>query len=290
MAKTGFTDDFRRNFLTGLAALFPIVFTLILFAWLYRQIDATVGELTVRGLSRHRTTFKAVFPDAPPEVLESPETRREYAGGRWSVRIPVVLVGVGVVIVGIYLVGKFLRGYLGRRLMGLIDRFFERFPVVKTIYPHARQVGNFLFGVSEKPRFSRVVAVQYPRQGVFSIGFATGRGLKDIGERARREMVTVFIPTSPTPLTGFIIVVPRDEVIHVAMSVEDAFRYCVTAGMLVPLRQQPELPEREPAEAQEAANLLRAALAQGHGEAQSAAQDGGRNADEIPLNPQPEGE
>jgi hypothetical protein len=69
------------------------------------------------------------------------------------------------------------------------------------------------------------------------VGFATGQGIKDISDRARRELVTVFIPTSPTPLTGFIIMVPADEVIPVDMSVEEAFRYCITAGMLVPRRQ-----------------------------------------------------
>jgi len=237
MSKDGFRDDFRRSFLAGVATLFPILFTLFLFVWLYRQIDSTIGESTIRLLSR-KATFAAVFKSAPPETVNDPAARRAYAEQRFP-RFVVVLLGLGVVIIAIYLLGRVLRGYLGRRAFTMVDGFFERFPVVKAIYPHAREVGNFLFGVSEKPRFSRVVAVQYPRLGVFSLGLVTGEGLNDIGERVRRGLVTVFIPTSPTPLTGFIIVVPRDEVISMDMTIDEAFRYCVTAGMLAPTRQQP---------------------------------------------------
>jgi len=235
MAKAGFSDDFRRNFLTGFTALFPILITAVLLTWFYHQIDATIGAGFYRVLSNTKS-FVFVFGQDAADEHPTREDRQAYARKRFP-SVIVVIVGLGIASIGLYLLGKLLRGYLGRRIMSVVDRFFERFPLVKVIYPHARQVSDFMFGSTKRQRFSRVVAVQYPRQGIFTIGFVTGTGLRDIRERARRDMITVFIPTSPTPVTGFIIVLPEDEAITVDMTVEEAFRYAVTAGMLVPRRQ-----------------------------------------------------
>ncbi len=242
MAKAGFSDDFRRNFLTGFTALFPILITAVLLTWFYHQIDATIGDGFYRVLSNNGT-FVFVFGQDAADRFPTPEDREDYARQRFP-SVIVVVVGLGIACIGLYLIGKLLRGYLGRRVMSVVDRFFERFPLVKVIYPHARQVSDFMFGSTKRQRFSRVVAVQYPRLGIFTIGFVTGSGLRDIRERARRDMITVFIPTSPTPVTGFIIVLPEDEAITVDMTVEEAFRYAVTAGMLVPRRQLEGLGEK----------------------------------------------
>ncbi len=235
MSGNGFGDDFKRNFLTGIAALFPILITLFLFAWLYRQIDATIGAqanlLCREVLARNPGAFEAFFRGAPPEAARTERDRRAYARMHFP-RVVGSVVGLVGAVLAIYLAGRFLRGYVGRRLMRLVDRFFERFPVIKAIYPYARQVGDFVFGQSERRRFSRVVAVQYPRQGIYSIGFLTGEGLGEIERQAGRELVTVFVPTSPTPLTGFVIAVPPEEVAALEMTVDEAFRYCITAGML----------------------------------------------------------
>ena len=246
MADTGFTDDLRRNILTGVAALFPILITLFLFAWLYRQIDATVGRgtnaLCREFLSRNDAAFRLSFPAAPARVVGDRRAQRAYVEAHFP-RMIGSLLGMAGVVVLVYLLGKSVRGYLGRRLLRLVDRFFERFPVVKAIYPHARQVGDFLFGQSDRPRFSRVVAVQYPRPGIYSVGFVTGDGLKDLQKAAGRPLVTVFVPTSPTPLTGFVIGVPADEVVPLNLTVDEAFRYCITAGMSTSGGQGGALPE-----------------------------------------------
>ncbi len=106
-------------------------------------------------------------------------------------------------------------------------------------YPHARQVADILFGAHGRPRFKHVVAVQYPRRGIYTVGFLTGDGLRDLAQSAGQDFVTVFIPTSPTPLTGFVIIVPRHEVKSLNMSVEDAFLLCMTAGMVTAEQQRP---------------------------------------------------
>jgi uncharacterized membrane protein len=248
MAETGFADDFKRNFLTGVAALFPILIVVILFSWLYRQLDATIGKganvVCYEVLARTPAAFEVAFPKAPERVLNDVGARRRYARSHFPRAVGVV-VALCVTVLAVYLFGSFLRGYVGRRIMHVVDRFFERFPVIRAIYPHARQVADVLFGQSRQGRFNHVVAVEYPRRGAYSLGFMTGEGLGQLVQATGEEdLATVFVPTSPTPLTGFIIVVPRREVVELNMSVDEAFRYCVTAGMLVSggqeLRQRPE--------------------------------------------------
>ncbi len=248
MAETTFISDFRRNFLAGLAALFPILITVFLLSWLYGQIDRTIGR-KINGLCREIVVkrpplFKMVFPRAPEEVVEEFESRGEYAQEHFPGFVG-VSIGILAMLVCAYLIGFALRGYVGRRVVSAVDRFFLRFPFIKAIYPHARQVADLLFGEHRPSRFRRVVAVQYPRLGVYSLGFLTGTGLKDVEQDAQQYLVTVFIPTSPTPLTGFVIVVPRHDIIELDMSVEEAFRFCMTAGLVATDKQRPGQADRD---------------------------------------------
>jgi len=231
MAGTGFKEDFKRNFFTGIAALFPILITVFLFSWLYWQISGVIGPLCWTFLAHSPAVLKLFAGEQAVNEAVTVAARRQLAQQTFP-GILGVLLGLFVVSLLIYLTGRVLRGYLGRRAIRAVDRFFERFPVIKAVYPYARQVGDFLFGQRDRRRFSRVVAIEYPRQGVYSVGFLTGEGLKAIERSAGRRLVTVFIPTSPTPLTGFIVSVPAEEVIHLEMTVDEAFRYCITAGML----------------------------------------------------------
>ena len=252
MAQTGFTDDLKRNVLTGVAALFPILITLFLFVWLYRQLDVTVGRgantLCREVLARNGTLFRTFFPSAPADVIASAVQQRAYVAEHFPRAIGSLL-GVAGIVVLVYLFGKAVRGYLGRRVMGWVDGFFERFPVIKAVYPHARQVGDFLFGHSGRSRFNRVVAVQYPRTGIYSLGLVTGEGLEGLQQAAGKRLITVFVPTSPTPLTGFVIAVAPEEVSPLDLTVDEAFRYCITAGMWTkggPKAQGSELPALRP--------------------------------------------
>jgi len=235
MARTTFTDDFRRNFLTGVAALFPVVITLFLFSWLYRALDSTLGEganTACRQLiARPRGVFEVCFPHADEEHAATLDGRIAYARQHFPRIIGTFLVLI-VGVVAVYLMGRAARGYIGSRVVTGVDRFFERFPVIKAVYPYARQVADLVFGQSDRRRFSRVVAIQYPRRGMYSIGFLTGEGLSAVEKGVGEKLVTVFVPTSPTPLTGFIVQLPADEVTPVALSVDEAFRYCLTAGMV----------------------------------------------------------
>ena len=243
MSETTFIGDFKRAFLTGLAALFPILITVFLLSWLYQQLDRTIG-VAVNGACRQVIAsrprlFETAFPGAPREVVADPEARAAYAEECFPGFVGVSIGILGALVI-IYLIGVFLRGYVGGKAMGVVHRFFERFPVIKAIYPHARQVAEFLFGAQRGGRFRRVVAVPYPRQGIYTVGFLTGGGLKDLEAKTGKDLVTVFVPTSPAPLTGFVIAVPREDVTEMDMSVEETFRFCMSAGMVAPARQRPE--------------------------------------------------
>jgi uncharacterized membrane protein len=241
MSERTFIGDFKRNFLTGFAALFPVLITVFLLSWLYIQLDRTVGtavnQVFRTVLAEQPELFDLVFPNAPPEVVRDPQRRAEYV--QRFPRFVGVSIGIVVALVLIYLIGIALRSYLGARAISAVDHFFERFPVIKAIYPHARQVADLLFGGHNRMGFRHVVAVQYPRRGMHTIGFLTGEGLKDVQDRAGKHLVTVFVPTSPAPLTGFIVQVSREEVTDVSMSVEEALRFCMTAGMVASPAQRP---------------------------------------------------
>lgn len=87
--------------------------------------------------------------------------------------------------------------------------------------------------------FSSVVAVEYPREGIWSMGFVTGSGIEKVVNNVKKEFLTIFIPTSPTPFTGFVIMVPREQTIELNLTMEQALRFVVSAGVIVPGREQP---------------------------------------------------
>ena len=106
-------------------------------------------------------------------------------------------------------------------------------PIFKQVYPYVKQVVDFLFSDDRPIKFNRVVAVEYPRKGIWSVGFLTGATLRSIQEKAG-DSVTIFIPSSPTPFTGYTITVLRREVIELPLTVEEAIRFAVSGGVLVP--------------------------------------------------------
>ena len=143
------------------------------------------------------------------------------------------LVGFLIAIIIVYFVGFFLASFIGRASLKFVENSLGRVPLVRAIYPNIKQVTDFLFG-EHKLEFSGVVAVPYPRPGIWSIGLLTGPPMKAIAESAGEEMVTIFIPSSPTPVTGYTITIARREVIELALSVDEALRFIISAGVIKP--------------------------------------------------------
>ncbi len=117
----------------------------------------------------------------------------------------------------------------------------SRIPLIRAIYPNVKQVTDFL--LSERPvEFSGVVAVEYPRKGVWSIALSTGGPMKQVQSEVSEELVTVFVPSSPTPVTGYVLQVPSTEIIKLSMTIDEALRFTISGGVIKPGAALPGLP------------------------------------------------
>ncbi len=153
--------------------------------------------------------------------------------GGWPV---LNLIGVVLAIVLVYILGAFLSRSIGKRLWRIGEGYIQRVPLVGRVYPAFKQITDFVFGddTEEKLSFNRVVAVEYPRKGLWSVGMVTGNTLRTIQDAAGRDCLTVFIPSSPTPFTGYVITAPVDDTVELPITVEDALKFAVSGGVVVP--------------------------------------------------------
>ncbi len=147
------------------------------------------------------------------------------------------LIGFLIAFVVVYFVGRFLASLIGRTSWRMIERLLYRVPVIKALYPNIKQVTDFVLS-ERNVSFSGVVAVPYPRKGLWSIGLVTGPPLRSLAETEEQELITVFIPSSPTPVTGYTITVKRQEVIDLGFSLDEAMRYTISAGVIKPRREE----------------------------------------------------
>ena len=167
---------------------------------------------------------------------------REAGDIRWffwingEARWWVSLFGVISAIVLVYIVGLFVGNLIGRSLYRLAENAIFRIPLIRAIYPSVKQIVDFVLS-DKKSQFteSRVVAVEPHANGIWSIGLVTGRGVRALGSPEGKEMVTVFIPSSPTAFSGYVLVVPREVVYDLPITVEQAMRLLVSGGVIDPV-------------------------------------------------------
>jgi len=149
---------------------------------------------------------------------------------KWRLNV----VGFLIAIVIVYVMGYFLSGLIGRTILRMGEALILRIPFIRSLYPNVKQVTDFLFG-DKQIEFGGVVAVEYPRKGIWSVGLLTGPAMKTIADHASEEdLVTIFIPSSLTPVTGYTITVPRADVIELALSIDEALRFTISGGVIKP--------------------------------------------------------
>jgi len=216
---------FKRYFLRGLAVLLPTAVTIWIFVGGFLYFHEHVGGLIRRGLAK----LLISFADSHEEGI------REVLGDFW-VGLALSVVSFLVVLVVISLVGAVLASVVGRALWRRVEKFIMSTPVLRRVYPYVKQITDFVLAQDELEglRFSRVVAVEYPRKGIWSVGFVTGAGIEKVVNNVKKEFLTVLIPTSPTPFTGFVIMVPKKQTIELDMTVEEAFRFTISGGVITP--------------------------------------------------------
>jgi uncharacterized membrane protein len=143
--------------------------------------------------------------------------------------------GLGVILslVLLLLTGALVRNLFGRQIVAGAENLVRRIPVVGPVYSGAKAFSETVL-TDQGKSFKQVVMVEFPRKGVYSIGFITADDLEEAQAKTAQDVTCVFVPTTPNPTTGFIILVPRDEVVHMDMSVDEAFRMLLTLGVVVP--------------------------------------------------------
>lgn len=161
---------------------------------------------------------------------------RRYVEVRYLSGWVVLPIFIVVFIPAFYLLGRFVAAGLGRYMWDVFERIVQRVPLVRNVYTSVRQVTDFMFNQRDL-EYTRVVAVEYPRKGTWSLGFVTGESLLDIREAAAEPILAVLIPTSPMPVTGFTVTVLKSETVDLRLTVDQALEYIVSCGVVVPPHQ-----------------------------------------------------
>lgn len=204
----------RGSFLTGLVVIAPVGLTI----WLILSVVGWIDSF--------------VLPLVPSQMR--PE---QYIG--------INLRGVGVAIFLIFtiLVGWVAKGIIGRSLIGFAEGLVDRMPVVRSVYSGIKQISETVFAQTERS-FEKACLVQYPRRGIWAVGFISTLAKGEVSERAETggDLISVFVPTTPNPTSGFLLFFPAEDVIELDMTVEDAAKLVISAGLVYPNSKDPSRP------------------------------------------------
>jgi uncharacterized membrane protein len=197
-------NKFRKTFVAGLLVAVPIGLTFFIFIWLFQIFDS---------------------------ILARPVTNLLHAMGIHPPVNPIPGVGLVVLILVIFLFGALARNYFGGKLFSLGDYIVTHIPLINRIYVAIREISEAV--LSEKREiFKKAVLIEYPRQGLYSIAFFTQDTKGAVQEALDQDVVSVFLPSSPNPTTGFLLFVPRDQIMDINMSVEDALKLVISGGSI----------------------------------------------------------
>ncbi len=161
-------------------------------------------------------------------LLLPPAYRPESLFGVYIPGLGVVLTAVVVLLTGMVVANLF-----GRKLVQLWEGLLARIPLVRSVYIGVKQIVETVFSTKEES-FRKVLLVEYPRKGVWTLGFLSGTARGEAQVKTGREVVNVFIPTTPNPTSGFFLMLPREEVVELEMSVDDGLKMIISAGVVVP--------------------------------------------------------
>ena len=213
------TRSLRRNFLAGLIVTIPFGLTIfILFKlgkWIIGLVSAAPAKFLIKPLS-----------ELPPLLFQ----------------VATFATGIAGTILIVLIVGAIARNYIGRKLLGFGEGLISKIPFARTIYTATKQIIETLFVSTEFKGISRVVMFEYPRKGIYSIGFVTGV-LQ--GTESGKRLLGIFLPTAFNPIGGYYIMIPEDEVKELSISVEDAFRIIVSGGLASNQSESARLSEKD---------------------------------------------
>lgn len=209
----------RKHLITGLLAWMPLAITIWVLLWVLGLMDGMFSWLL--------SLSQAVLPEKMREGLE---TLRGVPG-----------LGVVVLLVVLWLTGLFVANIFGQWFLRQWDRLLHKIPIVKSIYSSVKQVSDTLFSSSGNA-FREAVLVQYPRAGSWTIAFVTGAPSGEVAGLLGAPHVSVYVPTTPNPTSGFFLMMPRADVVPLKMSVDEALKYIISMGVVAPPPTAPRAP------------------------------------------------
>ena len=201
----------KKYIVAGLLVWLPLAITIWVLSWMLGVLDGVFAWFLSAG--------QAVLPEGARETLDHLR------------RVP----GLGVLVVasGLLLSGVFAANIFGQWWLKQGDRLLSKIPIVKSIYSSVKQVSDTLFSSSGNA-FREAVLVQYPRQGSWTIAFVTGKPGGEVAVHLPGEYVSVYVPTTPNPTSGFFLMMPRADLVVLNMSVDEALKYVISMGVVAP--------------------------------------------------------
>lgn len=193
----------RGYFLAGILVTAPIGITIFLTWKFFAFVDQSVTQLI------------------PPTYLSE-----AYLPG----------IGIGIALIFFIIVGWFATNFLGRLLIRISEYIVARVPVIRNLYGALKQIFETVMA-SQSSAFREVVMLEYPRKGTWAIGFVSGKTEGEVQGAVKQDTINVFVPTTPNPTSGFLLFVPKKDVIYLKMSVEEAVKLVVSAGIITPPEQ-----------------------------------------------------
>lgn len=208
LPKSTFMGRLRRYLLTGIVVTAPISITIYLTYIFLSFVDTHVAK---------------IIPD---------KWHFESLNGFYE---ETAVPGLGLIIAVVFfiIVGWFATNVLGRWIIRIYEYVLDRMPVIRTVYGAIKQIFETI-AASQSTAFREAVMLEYPRKGVWSIGFVTGRTEGEVQDATNEETINVFVPTTPNPTSGYLLFVPKKELVFLNMTVEEAVKLVVSAGIITP--------------------------------------------------------
>ena len=200
----------QKYLIAGLLVWLPVVVTVLLFRFLITLMDQTL-------------------------ILLPSQIRPEAIIG---FKLP----GLGLILTLLVLIvtGIFAANFVGRSMVNFGEKIFKKIPIVRSVYSAAKNFADIVFSDSGQS-FKKVLLIQYPRKGIYSLAFQTSTNLGEVQKKTGSDVVCTFVPTTPNPTSGFIIIIPKEDVIEMDMEIDEAFKMIVSLGVVVPEWKKEEL-------------------------------------------------
>ena len=198
----------QTTFLTGFLAVIPLLITIILVSFLFNIFDNFLN-----------TPFSRLFKE-----MGLPQIIGHHLPG---------FIGLLVLILFTFFMGLILKNVIGRKTIYFIERLMSKLPLIWNIYYSSKQILEAI-STKNKNAFQQVVLIEYPRKGIYTIGFISSEAKGEIKASTKKEMVNVFLPTTPNPTSGFLLMVPKEDIIPLSMNIEEGIKLVVSGGMVAP--------------------------------------------------------